>query len=167
MNTLAGTGGLVRLILRRDRVLLPLWVLLLALIPISYVSPFADLYPTAAARQQYADNAGFTTLYGRLSGTSLGEFLTWRLGFVPVMVGLLSLLTVIRHTRTEEEPGRRELLGATVGGGHARAGGGAGGDLRRQPGAGRAADAGHAHPGPARGRVMGPRPGVRRRRVGI
>src|SRR4029450_4143858 len=27
MDTLAGTGGLVRLILRRDRVLLPLWVL--------------------------------------------------------------------------------------------------------------------------------------------
>src|SRR4029450_7917591 len=119
MNTLAGTGGLVRLILRRDRVLLPLWVLLLALIPISYVSPFADLYPTAAAPQQYADNAGFTTLYGRLSGTSLGEFLTWRLGFVPVMVGLLSLLTVIRHTRGEEETGRRELLGATVVGRHA------------------------------------------------
>jgi hypothetical protein len=60
MDTLAGTGGLVRLILRRDRVLLPLWVLGLALIPVSYVSPFADLYPTAAARQQYADNAGFT-----------------------------------------------------------------------------------------------------------
>jgi putative exporter of polyketide antibiotics len=119
MDTLAGTGGLVRLILRRDRVLLPLWVLGLALIPVSYVSPFADLYPTAAARQQYADDAGFTTLYGRLSGTSLGEFLTWRLGFVPVMVGLLSLLTVIRHTRVEEETGRRELLGATVVGRHA------------------------------------------------
>jgi ABC-2 type transport system permease protein len=119
MGTLAGTGGLVRLILRRDRVLLPLWVLGLALIPISYVAPFADLYPSAAARQQYADNAGFTTLYGRLSGTGLGEFITWRLGFVPVMVGLLSLLTVIRHTRTEEETGRRELLGATVVGRHA------------------------------------------------
>jgi putative exporter of polyketide antibiotics len=119
MNTLAGTAGLVRLILRRDRLLLPLWILLFALIPISYVSPFAELYPTAAARQQYADNAGFTTLYGRLSGTSLGEFITWRLGFVPVMVGLLSLLTVIRHTRVEEETGRRELLGSGVVGRHA------------------------------------------------
>lgn len=35
------------------------------------------------------------------------------------MVGLASLLTVIRHTRTEEEAGRRELLGATVVGRHA------------------------------------------------
>jgi ABC-2 type transport system permease protein len=119
MSTLAGTRKLVRLILRRDRLLMALWILVLCLIPISYVSPFADLYPTAAARLQYADNAGFITLYGRLSGTSLGEFIAWRLGFVPVMVGLISLLTVIRHTRVEEETGRRELLGATVVGRHA------------------------------------------------
>jgi ABC-2 type transport system permease protein len=119
MSTLTGTGKLVRLILRRDRLLLPLWILVLCLIPISYVSPFADLYPTAAARLQYADNAGFVALYGRLSGTSPGEFLAWRLGFVPVMVGLIGLLTVIRHTRTEEETGRRELLGAGVVGRHA------------------------------------------------
>src|SRR5262249_20625093 len=33
--------------------------------------------------------------------------------------GLLTILTVVRHTRTEEEAGRRELLGATVVGRHA------------------------------------------------
>ncbi len=38
----------------------------------------------------------------------------WRSGFVPVAVGLIGLLMVIRHTRTDEEAGRRELLGATV-----------------------------------------------------
>lgn len=30
------------------------------------------------------------------------------------MAGLISLLTVIRHTRAEEDAGRRELLGATA-----------------------------------------------------
>ncbi|HET6296024.1 MAG TPA: ABC transporter permease [Kribbella sp.] len=119
MKTLAGTGGLIRLILRRDRVILPIWIVLLCLIPISYVNTFADLYPTAESRQQYADNAGFITLYGQLSGTSLGEFITWRVGFVPVIVGLISLLTVIRHTRVEEETGRSELLGSSVVGRHA------------------------------------------------
>jgi ABC-2 type transport system permease protein len=119
MTTLTGTGGLIRLILRRDRFILPLWIVLLTLIPVSYVSSFNELFPTAAARQQYADNAGFVTLYGLLSGTSLGEFVTWRVGFVPVMVGLISILTVIRHTRVEEESGRRELLGSTVVGRHA------------------------------------------------
>jgi len=120
MTSLAGTGGLVRLILRRDRIVLPLWIVLLTAISVSYVKEYGDLFPTPDSRVKYASNAGFITLYGELSGSSLGEFVTWRLGFVPVMVGLISLLTVIRHTRVEEETGRRELLGATVVGRHAQ-----------------------------------------------
>ena len=38
-----------------------------------------------------------------------------------MIIGLISLLTVIRHTRAEEEAGRRELIGATVVGRHAAA----------------------------------------------
>ncbi len=34
---------MVRLILRRDRILLPLWIVPLAVIPISYVQTFGDL----------------------------------------------------------------------------------------------------------------------------
>ncbi|WP_020576426.1 ABC transporter permease [Actinopolymorpha alba] len=123
MNGLTGTGKLIRLILRRDRVLMPLWVLFIGLVPISYVASINELFPTAAARQQYADasahNAGFVALYGRLFGSSLAELVAWRAGFIPIVIGLLSILTVIRHTRTEEEAGRRELLGATVVGRHA------------------------------------------------
>lgn len=123
MNALTGTGRLVRLILRRDRVLMPLWVLFLGLIPISYVASINGLFPTAAGRQEYFDasahNAGFVALYGRLSGSSLAELVSWRAGFIPVVIGLFSILTVIRHTRTEEEAGRRELLGSTVVGRHA------------------------------------------------
>lgn len=123
MNTLTGTGNLVRLILRRDRVLMPLWVLFIGLVPISYIASINALFPTAAARQHYADisanNAGFVALYGNLSGSSIGELVAWRAGFIPVVIGLISILTVIRHTRTEEETGRRELLGSTVAGRHA------------------------------------------------
>ncbi|MCC5575650.1 ABC transporter permease [Microtetraspora sp. AC03309] len=123
MNELTGTGRLVRLILRRDRFLMPLWVLSLGLIPISYVASVNELFPTAAGRQGYAtasaNNVGFVALYGPLNGSGLGELVAWRAGFVPVMIGLFSILTVIRHTRTEEEAGRRELLGATVAGRHA------------------------------------------------
>jgi ABC-2 type transport system permease protein len=123
MNTLTGTGKLVRLILRRDRVLTPLWILSVGVVPVSVASSFASLYPTAAARQQFANtsagNATFVALYGRLLGSSLGQLVTWRCGFVPVIVGLISILTVIRHTRTEEESGRRDLIGATAVGRHA------------------------------------------------
>ncbi|WP_433166547.1 ABC transporter permease [Kribbella sp. CA-247076] len=116
---MTGTWGLVRLILRRDRVVLSIWLVLLAGIPVSYVQSFSELFPTAESRSQYASNAGFVTLYGELTGTGFGEFLTWRLGFVPVIVGLISLLTVIRHTRVEEETGRAELVGSSVVGRHA------------------------------------------------
>ena len=54
MSTLTGTGKLVRLILRRDRVLMLLWIVFIGVVPISYASTFATLYPTAAARQPFA-----------------------------------------------------------------------------------------------------------------
>jgi ABC-2 type transport system permease protein len=116
---MTGAGRLVRLILRRDRVLMPLWIISVCLILISFPSSLREVFRTAPERVEYADNAGFVALYGRLYGTSLGQFVTWRAGFVPVVVGLISLLAVIRHTRVEEETGRRELVGATPVGRHA------------------------------------------------
>jgi ABC-2 type transport system permease protein len=115
---MTGTGKLIRLILRRDRILLPLWVLIIGLLPSVYISSFEGLFPTDQERIQYAqvsaDNAGFVALYGLLHGDSFAVLTNWRAGFVPVMIGLFALLTVIRHTRTDEEAGRTELIGATV-----------------------------------------------------
>jgi ABC-2 type transport system permease protein len=123
VTALTGTGALVRLILRRDRVLLPLWILSFGLLMASVVASFKGLFPTAANRQAYAAasaaDAGFVALYGPLHGSGLGELSVWRAGFYPVLVALIALLTVIRHTRVEEETGRRELVGATVVGRHA------------------------------------------------
>jgi ABC-2 type transport system permease protein len=123
-SALTGVGKLIRLILRRDRVLLPLWVVILGILPVSYVASFNGLFPTAAERQHYADisvhNAGFVALYGQLSGSSIGELVAWRAGFIPVIVALFTVLTVIRHTRTDEEAGRTELVGAAAIGRHAQ-----------------------------------------------
>jgi len=52
MTSLAGTGGLVRLILRRDRIVLPLWIVLLTAISVSYVKEYGDLFPTPAPDHQ-------------------------------------------------------------------------------------------------------------------
>ena len=118
MKELAGTGALMRLILRRDRILLPIWILCLAILPIFAAVSFADLYPTAAERQAFAETVGnnpaLVVLYGPLFDSSVGGLTAWRMGIVPIIVALISLLTVIRHTRTEEEAGRRELLGGGV-----------------------------------------------------
>ncbi|WP_067804872.1 ABC transporter permease [Actinomadura formosensis] len=118
MSALTGTGGLIRLILRRDRFLLPTWVIWIAVVPLGFVGATESLYPQAADRLQYARTTGnnptFLALYGPLYDTDLGSIIAQRSGFIPVVIGLISALTVVRHTRTEEEAGRRELLGATV-----------------------------------------------------
>ncbi|GAA0513166.1 exporter of polyketide antibiotics [Paractinoplanes deccanensis] len=121
---MTGTGRLVRLLLRRDRVVLPLWVIVLALVPAGYVASFEGLFPTLQDRIEYASvsasNAGFVALYGLLKGSSLGELVAWRAGFLPVLAGLFAALTVIRHTRADEEAGRTELVAAGAVGRHAQ-----------------------------------------------
>ncbi|MFI6505532.1 ABC transporter permease [Nonomuraea typhae] len=123
MSALTGTGMLVRLAVRRDRVLVPFWAVFTAVIPMGFVSAFNAAAPTAAARQDYVDtsvhNTAFIIAYGPVTGSGLGELVTWRAGFIPVIVALVSILLVIRHTRTEEEAGRVELIGATAVGRHA------------------------------------------------
>ncbi|MBE1533498.1 ABC transporter permease [Actinomadura algeriensis] len=118
MTALAGTPGTVRLVLRRDRFLLPLWVLVISVLPANFAATFQGLYPTAADRLGYAATSGtnptFLAMYGPLYDTGIGGLVTQRSGFIPIALGLISALVVIRHTRVEEEAGRRELLGSTV-----------------------------------------------------
>jgi ABC-2 type transport system permease protein len=124
MSTLVGTGRLVRLILRRDRLRLSFWVLILGLLPVYTASALIEFYPDEASRQalaiSVANNPAFTALLGPLYDTSHGALLAWRIGtFSAFFVALMAVLTMIRHTREEEETGRRELLGSTVMGRHA------------------------------------------------
>lgn len=116
MRALAGTGTLLRLLVRRDRLVLPMWVLPLAALPVFYAATIESLYPTATARRALAAGAAanpaeLATL-GPVFGSSLGGLTAWRAGPALALVGLAAALTVIRHTRAEEEAGRRELLGA-------------------------------------------------------
>jgi ABC-2 type transport system permease protein len=124
LSSFAGAGALCRLVLRRDRLALPLWIVLPALLALGIASTFANLYPTAEARQafaaQVASSPAETALLGPVYAPTLGGLVAWR-WLVPavVVLGLANLFTVIRHTRTDEEAGRRELLGSTVIGRHA------------------------------------------------
>ncbi|WUI01394.1 ABC transporter permease [Spirillospora sp. NBC_00431] len=123
MKELAGTRGLIRLILRRDRFLLPLWILVPVFGVLNFLSATENLYPTAADRAKYAEttgtNSGFLAMFGPLYDTNTGAVVAQRIANAPLLLALFSLLTVIRHTRTDEEHGRREVLGATAVGRHA------------------------------------------------
>ncbi|HZN70637.1 MAG TPA: ABC transporter permease [Micromonosporaceae bacterium] len=115
---MTGTGALARLILRRDRVLLPLWVFLIGLLPVFVASSTGSLYPTDEARAGYIrdalSNTLFLVLYGRPTEPGLGALTSWRASTSMAILALISMFTVIRHTRVEEEAGRRDLVESTV-----------------------------------------------------
>jgi ABC-2 type transport system permease protein len=80
---------------------------------------FKKLYPTAASRAALASTGGgnpaLRFLYGRLNGSSIGSLTTWRYGaWAGIFAALLAIFVVIRHTRSDEEAGRLELIGSAV-----------------------------------------------------
>nr|BFE61502.1 exporter of polyketide antibiotics [Dactylosporangium thailandense] len=115
---MTGTGALARLALRLDRVRLTVWVLGLALMPMGTAANYQKLYPTEADLQAVSgvlSNPSLVALSGPLFGVSIGGLTVWKIGVSElILIGLMSVLTVVRHTRTEEESGRLELLRATV-----------------------------------------------------
>lgn len=116
---LAGTGALFRLALRRDRVLIPAWVLVLGLAVASMGTSFKALYDTTTQRAELAAsmnaNGSLRALYGPVFDDSIGGLVAWRMaGFGAVLAAVMSLLITVRHTREEEETGRQELLSAAV-----------------------------------------------------
>jgi ABC-2 type transport system permease protein len=123
--TLTGTGRLVRLALRRDRILLPAWIASIALLTAGVVASVVGLYTSpeerAAAAAFGAANTVARVFDGIASGTSLGAMaMVEALLVLSVLVSLMSAQAVVRHTRLEEETGRAELVGSTVVGRHAR-----------------------------------------------
>ena len=125
-QTLAGTRTLLLFQLRRDRLRLPVWLLSLWVCTQMTLSSMAELYPTQQDRQTIADASdtpaslalsgprGYLADYGY--GAMIGHQL---LGFTAVLVALMSVFLVVRHTRTEEETGRAELVRSGVVGRHA------------------------------------------------
>jgi ABC-2 type transport system permease protein len=115
-----GTAALVRLALRRDRVMLPAWTAVFVVMAASSAAATMDLYPTVGSRLEASAGLNGTpslvAMYGKVyDPTSLGALATWKLsGFGAALVSVLAIITVIRHTRGEEENGRLELIGSTV-----------------------------------------------------
>lgn len=116
---LTGTGTLIRLNLRRERIPLIAWVLGIGLVVASTFSTIAALYPDAAERaaltQSIAVNPAFLAITGPIHGSSIGAISAWRVMAVGTsLVGLMAVFTVIRRTRADEEAGRAELLAGSV-----------------------------------------------------
>lgn len=119
MSSWVGTVRLARTALRRDLALVGIWTLVL--VGVAYASAAATelLYPSVADRVSAATainaSPAVVALYGPiLDVRSVGELSMTKLTVLyALFVALLHLVLVRRHTRTEEESGRAELLGGT------------------------------------------------------
>ena len=119
-ETLTGTWGLARFELRRDRVLASVWLFLLFMMCYASAAATDTLYPSDAQRATAAEliNSSPVTvaIYGPILDVhSLGEIAMTKTTVLYAMFVMgLGLVLVRRHTRTEEESGRQELLAATL-----------------------------------------------------
>ena len=124
MNDFTGTGQLVRLILRRDRVALPLWIfgnVAITAVSAAAVQGTYDDPEAIAGYATVADSAANLITTGRqVALDTVGGITVNEITFVAtVVVSLMVVFTVVRHTRTEEETGRAELVRSLVVGRHA------------------------------------------------
>jgi ABC-2 type transport system permease protein len=125
VNNLTGSGALFRLIVRRDRVRLVIWITTIAGLvyaqAVSIIGLYRDPAELAAAARLVEDNAAFIAMAGPpLALDTVGGRTTFEISaFAMVLAALMSLLLVTRNVRGDEEAGRVELLRSTVVGRHA------------------------------------------------
>ncbi|HEU0190794.1 MAG TPA: ABC transporter permease [Mycobacterium sp.] len=123
-SSLTGTPAMLRLYLRRDRVVLPLWVLVLS-VPVAsvYIGSIEKIYPSHADRAELAASIMASpaqrAMYGPVYNDTLGAVGIWKAGIFHLLIAVAVILTVIRHTRGDEETGRAELIDSTAVGRHA------------------------------------------------
>lgn len=114
---MSGIMGLVLAQARRDRIVLPVWIMGIALLGFAVAgavaTEFADEADTAAIINVAAVSPAFLFVRGLPDGTGIGAVVFFQgYAFTAVLAGLMSTFLVIRHTRTDEELGRAELIGS-------------------------------------------------------
>lgn len=117
---MSGLGVLLRGFLRRDRWTIVWFTLGITLLYWSQGYSVDGLYATQKAFDEAAAamsaNTGFIAMAGpaRALNTTGGQVAWQSTAFGAILIGLMSMFLVGRHTRAEEESGREELLRAGV-----------------------------------------------------
>ncbi|UVI35775.1 ABC transporter permease [Brevibacterium spongiae] len=123
-GSLTGLGHLLRFMLRRDRLWLPIWVLSLAALTAYFANAIAVVMDAESlqAMAVFAKNPVMVLITGPEFGDdamTVPRFVVGKYGvFLMIGAALMSILTVSRHTRAEVETGRAELIRAGVTGRH-------------------------------------------------
>jgi ABC-2 type transport system permease protein len=123
--TTAGTGALLRFLLRRERTRLPWWLLGAAFL-VGYQSVGSQaIYDTPEKLARFRETLGASAAMLAMSGprellaTIGGEVLFEVFAYTAVVVALMNMFLVGRYTRSDEESGRAELIRSACVGRHA------------------------------------------------
>jgi ABC-2 type transport system permease protein len=117
---MTGTATYLRAFLRRDRWQVLWWAVGVAVLYYSQAVSVKGLYTTQAefdrAAASMQQNTAFIAMAGpaRALDTIGGQVMWQASAFGAIVVGLMSMFLVGRHTRAEEESGRDELLRASA-----------------------------------------------------
>jgi len=115
---MSAVGTLLRFRLRRDRVLVIVWVVVFALSALFVAAALVQTYGTASERfavtKVLSIDPSLLALRGAPDGTSRGAFYIVEIGsYLMLMVAFMNSFLAVRHTRADEELGRTELVVAT------------------------------------------------------
>jgi ABC-2 type transport system permease protein len=115
MNELfTGTGRLVRFMLRRERLIAAIWIIILVAFSAALAPGLDEMFPDDAARQDVLaiyDNPIMVSMMGPIYGNSTGAMyssmmLLWYL----IAVAVMNIFLAVRHTRADEEQWRAEVV---------------------------------------------------------
>lgn len=113
------TGILMKFILRRDRIRMSIWLFSFVFVTCIVAYAFTDLYGTEQERQGIAatmKNPAMTAMVGKgygMDNYTIGAMMAHQMFlFTAITVAIMSILFVTRHTRTDEEVGRIEIIRA-------------------------------------------------------
>ncbi|MGI6649627.1 MAG: ABC transporter permease [Bacillota bacterium] len=114
-NGFAGTRTLFKLFLRRDQFLLPLWIFLPVVLGMIVAATFIAMADQGmhSVLNEFDKDPLVSAILGPVMSFDLPGAIVWRgTSQLALVLAIASLLTVIRHTRTDEETGRSELIRA-------------------------------------------------------
>ena len=113
-SAFAGTMPLVRHILRRDRIRLTAWIVGCILFMVAFVPVLAEMFSTEAemlSMLAMMENPAMIAMVGPMHGLTFGSmYAAMMLVMTGILVAVMNILLVTRHTRKDEEQGRLEVI---------------------------------------------------------
>ncbi|MHA7984685.1 ABC transporter permease [Rathayibacter sp. CAU 1779] len=115
---MSATAVLLRFRLRRDRIVVPVWIVVMAFSVLFVAAALASTYNTESLRvaviRLAAVDPTLLALRGDPDGPSAGSFFVMEIGaYLLILVGFMNTFLAVRHTRADEQAGRAELVLAT------------------------------------------------------